>query len=129
MHYQLAGMPVGREHFDLAVYTDPTSGKTKVMATNGHDYNLAYYMSQVDIYDVETDSWETVGNFPFGVYAHGLFAHNNIIWHLGGVTSGNTRNRKVHRYNAEDDTWTDTGNDLPVDATSIQSIMYNDGAY
>lgn len=121
---QLASMPVARRQFNMAMYTDDATGKAKVMAVGG--FGTSGDLSQIDTYDVDSNSWVMAGNFPFVVYSSGLFTHNNVVWHIGGHTVGNAPSRKVHRYNAGTGTWTDTGNDLPADVHNAQLIRFNE---
>jgi N-acetylneuraminic acid mutarotase len=51
------------------------------------DYNTMAWTAEVQVYDPQTDSWQSMGNFPTSRYAQAVGIVNNNLYIIGGSNS------------------------------------------
>jgi len=86
----------------------------------------------VEVYDVETDSWQRKADFPIAVLTHGVVSHQGKLYGIGGqIRDENGKpvpTATVYVYNEKDDEWSRT-TDLPhpiqiVSTASLGGYIY-----
>ena len=91
---QLSPLPTKR-------HTDAVVHKNKIYAVGGYNHNVGDY-KYIDVYNIDTDSWESSITMPINVSAHRLALYEDFIFivsdyddHLG----------KIFAYNISNDSW------------------------
>jgi N-acetylneuraminic acid mutarotase len=134
-----APMPTSRDDFGVAVYQNKIYciGGESVSATGSHTTNAN------EVYDTETDSWQTKTSMPTARYSLEANVVDGKIYLIGGIESSSTRrlimgnfmieqsideSAKVEVYDPVTDTWT-TGSPMPTAVGGYASAVVDGKVY
>ncbi|MDD4746993.1 MAG: kelch repeat-containing protein [Salinivirgaceae bacterium] len=127
-----ASFSFGQIWTKTSTFTNPVNAHTVTVLGNGDvlqvggDHGFNAYSNDVNIYNIESDTWTAVAPYPTNIQYHTAFATSatTVIVFGGGIDGTSTD--LTYEYNSETDVWSAKAS-LPEPLEAISATKLQDG--